>query len=486
MELGYNFVQGTHFPTAGYADPDQPFIGFSTAFVALDVVCFNDLSQPTDDTAILIPTNSVTAGTGTLPITPLSTANFGSRATPSRDRSLTGNSNIWFVSSDLPDPPDAAAAPIILTNMVNSAGTVTSEPSQTLPLAAGDFTFVNKAPQLGCTATETAQCAVRANDARIQAVDLQTRPTNGTSYLSYAFVYPPASGGYLDTFLMQPTADLAAGVIEYISYNDGTYLLFPTIAMDADLNFEFTGTVFSSTGYPSVQVYQSRYYPDTQSNDGYAPLSAGYLFSGSASFTEYAVPAQNGGCQEPDAPQRWGDFNTTVWDPYMQSSSGKPSTFWNVFEYANADPNNSNPDLTSIQSSYWYQVNDPLPYYIGDVNEEATSPCKTGQKCTVTLSVPSGTQAGDVLLANIGIGEDAGTIAKELTPPDSSWTLLPFLNTSGPEPWFLNSVPCGADNRAGSPPMSINRGMQASFLSPHPPKTIRHAGLRSNRAWEAP
>jgi hypothetical protein len=88
-------------------------------------------------------------------------------------------------------------------------------------------------------------------------------------------------------------------------------------------------------------------------------------------------------------------------DPYMQSSSGKPSTFWNVFEYANADPNNSNPDLTSIQSSYWYQVNDPLPYYIGDVNEEATSPCKTGQKCTVTLSVPSGTQAGDVLLANI-------------------------------------------------------------------------------------
>jgi hypothetical protein len=87
-----------------------------------------------------------------------------------------------------------------------------------------------------------------------------------------------------------------------------------------------------------------------------------------------------------------------------------------------------------------------LPYYIGDANLEATSPCTSGKACTITLAVASGTQAGDVLLANVGIGEDAGSVAKELTLPSSSWSLLPFLNTSGQNPWFINSTPCGVKN----------------------------------------
>jgi hypothetical protein len=317
-------------PTLGYSTPDQRLLGFSTAFVALDITCYNgNIANPdyTNDTAILIPIANVTAGVAKLTPVTLSTANFGFRATPSRDRSVGGNSNIWFVSSVLPDSPSPASAPGLILNEVNSSGGIVSPSpiSETLPFAAGNYVFANDAPQPGCTPSSA--CGVQANDGRIQAVDLQTRPTDSTSYLSYTFVYPVATGGYLDAFVMQATATPLAPVLTDISYNDGTYLLFLTIAMDADLNVEFTGTVFSSTQYPSVQVYQIRYYPDTQSNSGWALLSDGYLFNGSASYTGDANPP---GCSSP--PWRWGDFNTTIWDPYLQSSSSKPSTFWNIFE----------------------------------------------------------------------------------------------------------------------------------------------------------
>ncbi len=435
------------------------------------MACGSNNAQPPfgNDSALLIPTASVEAGAGQLSVTSLPTGvNFGQRATPSRDRSVNGNSTIWFVSTYLPAPPSPAAAPITCLTPLDQDGMIDSQSNQTVPLSLGYYTFAANGAQVGCS--PTSPCAIAAGDARILAVDLQTRPTDQTSYLSYAFAYPVAAGGYLDAFVMQPVANGTNSAIFYMTANDGTLMQFPTIAMDPDLNVDMTGTMFSPSQFPEVQDFQSRYYPD---NNTIAVLSEGFLNNSNDSF----IGQQN--CGNSSGPQRWGDFNSAVWDPTLPSASGKRSTFWNVDEYTNGSGQiysgplaGPTPVMSSDQSSYWSQVNDPLPYQVsGSTNLKKN--CVNGANCSVTSSVPTGTQAGDILVANVGIGDPLTAI----TLPDSTWMLLPVGNLQGAQQ-ASSSVPCGAKATAWIATHVYQSGDPAQFSFSHNVTYYDACGIR--------
>ena len=208
------------------------------------------------------------------------------------------------------------------------------------------------------------------------------------------------------------------------SYNDGTLLDFATLSLDPDLDGFMTATDLSPVANPAVQWYQPRFYMD---NNQVVGLGEGYLqFSGSYAFTGQS---SCGGTP----PQRWGDFNSAGWDYTVASPNGKPGVFWAAVEYTNGT---SYPN--SDQSSEWWNISDPLPYYVA-ANQNSTPTCQNGVNCSVTLTVPSGTRAGDMLFADVGIGE---TASSPVTLPDSTWSLFPFSNLGGVTQ-VISSVPCG-------------------------------------------
>lgn len=118
--------------------------------------------------------------------------------------------------------------------------------------------------------------------------------------------------------------------------------------------------------------------------------------------------------------QRWGDYNSLIWDPSLTSSSGEPGLFWSVAEFSKGGTD---------QSTVWTQFNDALPYFIGPAsNVESECNGGPGSTCSVTVQTPSGVQNGDVVLVGIFLNEPA---AHPPALPDSSWTLLSASNISG-------------------------------------------------------
>jgi len=429
------YPNGLICPVSPDTQPDQPLAGFSATYVAIDTTCYTpDFAGVGLDTAVLIAIQQIkTVPAPSQPTVYLVSNSLPFRSTPSRDRSAGGYENLWLESAFLPNAPPAAA-PTISWVVVDSGGQIDTElsGSQTLGLPAGTYVLP---PVLQPNCPATYNCQISGGQARITGLDLQVRPSDNTAYLATAFSYA-ITNGYVAQFSVQPIANPNAIISRYMSSTDGTILGYDTMTIDEDLDAAMTATDLSPIANPAIQWYQNRYYPDegivNGLGEGYLQSSGSYPFTGQSSCDINNQP-----------PQHWGDFNSAGWDPTVASPNGKPGVFWTINETTQGgQPNSANPD----QNSTWWNISDPLPYYIGDVSQEATSPCKTGTKCTITLAVPSGTQAGDVLLANIGIGENAGTVAKELTLPNSTWTLLPFLNTSGDEPWFTDSVPCGITN----------------------------------------
>jgi hypothetical protein len=119
-----------------------------------------------------------------------------------------------------------------------------------------------------------------------------------------------------------------------------------------------------------------------------------------------------------NCPQRWEDFNTGGWDPSLASPSSNPNSFWNVVEYTQGGAD---------QSSEWFQMGDPLPYFISSLDNGTV--CPQNSECKITVNAPSGVQPGDVLLANI----EVGAVSSSNPGLPSGWTLLPISNLGTPE-----------------------------------------------------
>ena len=204
------FPNGLICPTAGYTSLDQPLIGFSQTYVAIDVTCFSPPpSVPGLDTAFVIPISNIKSAPATLGIIPLSNT-LPFRSTPSRDRSSSGYEYIWFLSTFLPLAPGSAAPVVRWTTADNSNPPILTSGSTTLGEAAGSDILPN-ITQPNCP--QGYNCTIRGNDSRIRAVDLQVRPTDNTAYLAAAFTYAAASGGYILNWFVQPAANPQAIVL---------------------------------------------------------------------------------------------------------------------------------------------------------------------------------------------------------------------------------------------------------------------------------
>jgi len=461
------FSNGLICPTAPYTSLDQPLIGFSDSYIAIDTTCHNpaNLNQAGTDTAILIPIQEIKEAPSQPDVIQLSTT-LPFRSTPSRDRTATGydGDSIWFLSTSIQGAPNPGP-PVVTWNVANSDGQIGSTGSVTLTgpgEAVGNYDLPNVI-QPNCPANYN--CTIRGNDARIRAVDLQVRPTDNTAYLASAFTYAAASGGYVLNWFVQPAANPQAIVTYLESYNDGTLLDFATLSLDPDLDGFMTATDLSPVANPAVQWYQPRFYMDNNQvvglGEGYLQSSGSYAFTGESSPT--IVPNY---CGPTSTLQRWGDFNSAGWDYTVASPNGKPGVFWAAVEYTNGTSYPANPD----QSSEWWNISDPLPYYVATADD--TKNCTSGSACKLTITVPSGTQAGDVLLANIGIGELA---SKTLTLPSSSWTLLPFSNLSGATQ-VTSSVPCGIEDTGWMAAHVYAVGDASKFTFSEPAKNYKACG----------
>lgn len=91
---------------------------------------------------------------------------------------------------------------------------------------------------------------------------------------------------------------------------------------------------------------------------------------------------------------------------------------------------------------YWHSRFRRKSYYVNST-QNTTDPCPNGKTCTVTLTVPSGAINGDVLAANVTIGENASQL---VTMPNSNWDLSYFSNVDGGFGQQVSgSTACGSD-----------------------------------------
>ena len=101
-------------------------------------------------------------------------------------------------------------------------------------------------------------------------------------------------------------------------------------------------------------------------------------------------------------------------------SAGEGS-FWSVEEISQGGGD---------QSTNWEALADPtpLPYFVTSHNQEDELCEGGGNDCAITVNAPTGTQAGDLILVALWLGEPAAQLP---SLPDSSWTLLSASNITG-------------------------------------------------------
>jgi len=215
------------------------------------------------------------------------------------------------------------------------------------------------------------------------------------------------------------------------------------ITSDQDFDINATATSFTSTGAPFSIWFAWHEFP---AMFGFPETN----FAGSAAVytgqNTCPTPTPTGSISPTPTPspsatptpgpvlQRWGDYNSLIWDPGLTSSSGEKGLFWSVLEFTQGGTD---------QSTVWTPFNDALPYFIGPAsNVESECSGGAGSTCKVTVQTPSGVQNGDVVLVGILLGEPA---SHPPTLPDSSWTLLSASNISGAPQQISASNTSGTD-----------------------------------------
>jgi hypothetical protein len=415
---------------ANYPYLDQPILGYSSSWVAINTACFSysQTQGATEgmDTVTLIPTSYLTSPPQTM-APPIYAVGPDNHMRPSRDVSASGYPYLYLVGTYLP-MTGAGAQPVIDFLTVDSDAVFNLAATTTLNVAAGTY-MLPVGSQLGCS---TYGCEINAEDARIDHVVLQ-QGIDGNHYLAAAFATGWGSAGSQIAFFVQQ-AENPSNIVLIGTQTDEYTLAFPTIAMDPQFNTQMAFTIFSPTAYPWVDWNFFNMRTNAEAGVG-AFLSDGVLVGSANTYQG----EEN--CGNASGLQRWGDYNTTVWDANAPSPSGKPDSFWNVVEYSNGttDPQNTQYGLDD-ESSDWFQMGDPLPWFISSARNSTS--CADGGTCSVTVSAPAGVQPGDVLIAQLNLGRNTVVL-----PGANGWTFLPLSsinNQTVTDTYTLQgSIPCG-------------------------------------------
>jgi len=116
--------------------------------------------------------------------------------------------------------------------------------------------------------------------------------------------------------------------------------------------------------------------------------------------------------------QRWGDYNSLIWDPSYACASGQQTSVWSAVELTQGGTD---------QSTLWTQFYDALPCFVDSLSAESECTLGAGYNCNVTVPGPYGVQPGDVLLVALVMGQSSTS----LPSLPSGWTLLSASNLSG-------------------------------------------------------
>jgi hypothetical protein len=398
--------------------PDQPILGYSSGWVAVDTICLAADTTDATDSLVLIPQTTIAAPPQTLNPTIISPPSFASR--PARDMSnVSGAGNpsypqLILASSGfnatsppmvslfgIADPsPSAIPSPTFLGNSPTSWG-----------FSGGGSKIIPPAPQVGCTVTSS-NCMINDSDqSRIQQATIQYNPKTLNHYLLTSFTAGFQNGAeaiwYIDD--LETAGGNWAGQWTGTG-NTGWVPTYTTFTSDDDFDINATATSFTSSAAPFSIWFGWHDFPQMLGIPETNFATSTGVYTGQST------------CPTPlSGLQNWGDYNSLIWDPSLFSSSGEAGLFWSVAELSKG---------VTDQSTVWTQFNDTLPYFVGPAkNVESECTGGTGSTCAVTVKAPAGVQDGDVILVAIGLGEPA---AHPPTLPDStSWTLLTASNISG-------------------------------------------------------
>ncbi len=418
----------------GYIFPDQPILGYSSLWAAVDTICVGGsiLDAPGTDTLVLIPDSAIKSPPNTLSPTIITPPLFASR--PSRDVSGHGYPQQVLASAqfDTNEPPSAPPHVAVYGISLPAPG---ATPSPTLignspniwGFSGGGSSKIPNAPQAGCT-VPSSNCMIDATDqSRIQQVTLQYNPTTGHDYLLTSFTAGYQSGAEALWYVFDLQNRNWAG--EFIGTGSAGWVpTYTTITSDQNFNFYATATSFTSTGAPfSIQFGWYEFpamlgLPETNFANS-AAVYTGQNTCPTATPTGSVSPTPTPSATPTPGPvlQHWGDYNSLIWDPSLitcASASGQQTPVWSALEFTQGGTD---------QSTLWTQFNDALPCFLGFDGVESECSLGAGYNCGVTVGVPYTVQPGDVLLVALVMGE--ATSGPPTLP--SGWALLSASNLSG-------------------------------------------------------
>lgn len=432
---------------------DQPLLGWSSTLVAIDATCGTaNASGP--DNLILIPNSMITSHAVTLP---KSSAAPCDNMTPARDET-SSFTNLYLVASIVPPegggptgnlstcaPSFPNTEPYIIEYTATTNGTTVTvsgssgacvSGSSCAPVSTsfqdgmpGNYILNGPAsqkvidPPYGTVcATAPEACDIDLGNARITTAQIRSSSNgSGTNLpiLTAAFSTGiQASGpGIPFSQALAFLQDLSSGNwLGNVQVSDGVngWVAYPTIALDNDGDFYYAFTTFGPNILPtSTWAGVTGFLSSSPQGEGSGTLeSSGSTYTGQAGTT----------LLHKDGPQRWGDYNTMVYDP-SETGPGGEASFWQIEETSKGGTD---------QSSTWFALADPtpLPFFVNSNNQEDELCEGGGNDCTITVNAPSGTQLGDLVLVALLLGEPASGPGNKLLP-DSSWTLLSASNISG-------------------------------------------------------
>jgi hypothetical protein len=250
--------------------PDQPIVGYNQAWIAIDLQCFTSGnasgSASSLDQLVLIPHSvlmlatpptSLACGQPIVPNGPSvickSPPFFGAR--PSRDVAADGTKNLFLVGSVV-DISGHVQSKVQVTTVDASGNFIGPSPSGGILLSPGNGNNaapLTLAPQGTCDATST--CEIRLGDSRIENVVLQ-KGNDGNHYLLSSFhtgSFPRNVAqalyfiGQVESFATSAPKWNTTSVLS----GPNTWIAYPTISMDDDLDVAVAYTTFSANSFIS-------------------------------------------------------------------------------------------------------------------------------------------------------------------------------------------------------------------------------------------
>jgi hypothetical protein len=253
-------------------------------------------------------------------------------------------------------------------------------------------------------------CLIDAGDARITAAQIRLSnvfgtytPILATGFATGILVNPPLSQ---NLWFIQ---NLGAGNwLDAIELHDTSgWLSYPTIAVDANQDFYLGMTDFEASAHPQTMwAAFAGFFPPVLLGNNFLETSAG-TYIGHAGTS----------ASDANGPQRWGDYNTMVLDPFAIGPNGQPIS-WEVEEISAGGRD---------ESTTWEALQGIMPP-VAPISWAYYTELEgfTGSSYSMPVNYPPALQNGDTLVAfvtSIGNGNVAIHVASDITPP-APWSLV--------------------------------------------------------------